>query len=110
MVEYSGPGHRAKDACSLLRFLGRTSSAALRTTGAPIFLAPAGDTHWNAERQAVEFVVGIGEYRGVGSDTAARVPTPTSSAAYPPRVASGPTTFNEPGSRASPNGSCAGAS
>ena len=73
MVEYSGPGHRAKDACSLLRFLGRTSSAALRTTGAPIFLAPAGDTHWNAERQAVEFVVGIGEYRGVGSDAAARL-------------------------------------
>jgi len=52
MVEYSGRGHRAKDACSLLRFLGRTSSGALRTIGAPIFFAFAGDTHWNAENRA----------------------------------------------------------
>ena len=65
--EYSGPGHRAKDTCSLLRFLGRTSSAALRTIGAPIFFAFAGDAHWTAERQAAEFGVGIGEYRGVVS-------------------------------------------
>ena len=67
------------------------------------------DAHWNATRQAVEFGVEIGEYCGV-----VRVPRrvfqrlllerPTLSGA------SRPTTFSGPGSRASPNGSCVGAS
>ena len=67
------------------------------------------DARWNAERQAVEFGVEIGEYRGV-----VRVPrrvfqrltpeTPT-----PERCVEG-TTSNEPGSRASPNGKSVGGS
>ena len=67
------------------------------------------DARWNAERQAVEFGVEIGEYRGVVR-LSRRVfqrlvperPTPT--------AASRRTTFSEPGSRASPSGSFANAS
>ncbi len=33
------------------------------------------DARWNAERQAVEFGVEIGEHRGVGPGPAAGVPT-----------------------------------
>jgi hypothetical protein len=66
------------------------------------------DARWNAESQAVEFGVEIGEYHGV-----VRVPrrvfqrllseTPT------PQRWSRRTTCSEPGSRGSPSGSCAGA-
>ena len=36
------------------------------------------DAHWNADQQAIEFGVEIGEYRGI----AARVPAPTPGAAH----------------------------
>jgi hypothetical protein len=39
------------------------------------------DARWNAERQAVEFGVEIGEYR-VGPGLAARIPTPAAGAAH----------------------------
>jgi len=63
------------------------------------------DADWNAERQAVEFGVEIGEYVGV-----VRVPRRV----FQRHCRSGPlpkpTTSSEPASRASPSGSCAGAS
>jgi hypothetical protein len=69
----------------------------------------AEDAHWNAERQAVEFGVEIGEYRGV-----VRVPRRVFQRLLPERpplnAASRRTTFSEPGSRASPSGNCAAAS
>ena len=65
------------------------------------------DGRWNAERQAVEFGVEIGEYRGV-----VRVPGASSSGYYrrgpPPRGASRRTISNEPASRASQNGRSVG--
>ena len=67
------------------------------------------DAHWNAEQQAVEFGVEIGEYRGV-----VRVPRRCSSGYYrsdlPLSAVSRRTTSNERGLRASPSGSCDGAS
>jgi hypothetical protein len=62
------------------------------------------DAGWNAERQAVEFGVEIGEYHGSG-----RVPRPFQRllpAAHPERVE---VYYAIPArSRASPSGSCAG--
>jgi hypothetical protein len=63
------------------------------------------DARWNAYRQAVEFGVEIGEYRGVEyravySNAYCRRGPPLS-------VASRRTTSNGPGSRASLSGSCA---
>ena len=40
------------------------------------------DARWNAERQAVEFGVEIGEYERRRPGPAARVPTPTAGAAH----------------------------
>jgi hypothetical protein len=61
------------------------------------------DARWNAERQAFEFGVEIGQYRGVVT-----VPRLCSSAysrsGPPPRSASRPTTASGPGSRVSPSG------
>jgi hypothetical protein len=68
------------------------------------FTFPEG-ARWNADRQAVEFGVEIGEYPGSRGEC---------SNCYrkrPPRAVRGgvlPTAA--PGSRASPNGSCAGVS
>jgi hypothetical protein len=66
------------------------------------------NAHWNAERQAVEFGVEIGEYRVV------RVPRREFQRLLPerptPSAVSRRTTSSEPGSRASPSGSCDGAS
>ena len=55
------------------------------------------DAHWNADRQAVEFGVEIGEYRGV-----VRVPRRVF------RRLLRRTTSSEPGSKALPSESCAG--
>jgi hypothetical protein len=67
------------------------------------------DARWNAEWQAVEFGVEIGEYRGV-----VRVPRRVFQRLLPerstPRGASMPTTSSGPGTRAWPSGSCADAS
>ena len=67
------------------------------------------DAHWNAEQQAVEFGVEIGEYRGV-----VRVPRRCSSGYYrsdlPLSAVSRRTISSEPASRASPRGGCDGAS
>jgi hypothetical protein len=67
------------------------------------------DTRWNAERQAVEFGVVIGQYEGV-----VRVPRRVFQACCrsdpPQSAASRLSSFSESGSRASPSGSCAGAS
>jgi hypothetical protein len=67
------------------------------------------DARWNAERQAVEFGVEIGEYRGV-----VRVPRRVFQRLLPERLrpndALKPTTSSGPGSRASPSGSCVGGS
>jgi len=72
------------------------------------FTFPEG-AHWNAERQAVEFGVEIGEYSGV-----VRVPRRVFQRILPdrptPERCVGRTTSSEPGSRASPSGSCDGAS
>jgi hypothetical protein len=67
------------------------------------------DAHWNAEQQAVEFGVEIGStaassgFRGACSNAYSRSGPPLSGA-------SRRTTSSGPGSRASPRGSCAGAS
>jgi hypothetical protein len=65
------------------------------------------DAHWNTERQAVEFGVEIGEYRGV-----VRVPRRVFQRLLPerptPGAASRRTTSSGRGSRASRSGSCAG--
>jgi hypothetical protein len=67
------------------------------------------DARWNAERQAVEFGVEIGEYPvssgclGEYSNGYCRRPPPLS-------AASKPTISNRPGSRPSPSGSCGGGS
>ena len=54
------------------------------------------DARWNAEQQAVEFGVEIGEYRvpWCGPGSAARLPTPSAGAANPRAVRRGvlPTT------------------
>jgi hypothetical protein len=67
------------------------------------------DARWNAERQAVEFGVEIGEYHGV-----VRVPRRVFKRLLPerptPTSAWRLTTSTEPVSRASPSGSCAAAS
>jgi len=67
------------------------------------------DARWNAERQAVEFGVEIGKYRGV-----VRVPRLVFQRLLPerpsPSGASRLIISSGPGSSASPNGSCAGAS
>ena len=67
------------------------------------------DARWNAEQQAVEFGVEIGEYRGM-----VRVRGAYSNACFPsgppPSAASRRTISNGPGSRASLSGSCADAS
>jgi hypothetical protein len=67
------------------------------------------DAHWNAEQQAVEFGVEIGDYSGV-----VRVPRRVFQRLLPEGLplsaASRPTTSSVPGSRASPSGSCAGGS
>ena len=67
------------------------------------------DARWNAERHAVEFAVEIGEYRGV-----VRVPRRVFQRLLPerptPSDASRRTTSSGPGSRASPSGTCDGAS
>jgi hypothetical protein len=54
------------------------------------------DARWSAERQAVEFGVVIGEYEGRSGPL--------------PSGVSRRTTYSGPGSRASPRGSCGGAS
>jgi hypothetical protein len=46
------------------------------------------DARWNAEQQAVEFGVEIGEYRG-WSGPAARIPTPVAATANPRAVRRG---------------------
>ena len=62
------------------------------------------DARWNADRQAVEFGVEIGEYRG-----GVRVPRRVFQRLLPgrptPNGALKPTTYSEPGSRALPRGS-----
>ena len=67
------------------------------------------DARWNAQRQAVEFGVEIGEYRVV-----VRVRGACSSACYrsgqPRNGASKPTTYNEHGSSGSPSASYVAAS
>ena len=67
------------------------------------------NAHWNAERQAVEFGVEIGEYRAV-----IRVPRRVFQRLLPerptPDAAWRRTTSSGRGSRASPSGSCDGAS
>jgi hypothetical protein len=67
------------------------------------------DARWNADRQAVEFGVEIGEYSGV-----VRVPWRVFQRLLPerptPERCVEATTSSGPGSRASPSGSCAGAS
>ena len=67
------------------------------------------NAHWNAEQQAVEFGVEIGEYRGV-----VRVRRRVFQRLVPERPTperwSRRTTANERGLRASPSGSCDGAS
>jgi hypothetical protein len=74
-----------------------------------MFFAFPEDARWNAERQAVEFGVEIGEYHGV-----VRVPRRVFQRLLPerptPSSALRRTTSSEPGSRASPRGSSAGAS
>ena len=67
------------------------------------------DARWNAERQAVEFGVEIGEYHGV-LRVPRRVFQRLLSEKLTPSGASRPITYSEPGSRASPSGSCAGGS
>jgi hypothetical protein len=66
------------------------------------------DARWNAEREAVESGVEIGEYRGV-----VRVPRRVIRGLLPerptPSRAGKPATYSAPGSRRSPSGSCAGA-
>jgi hypothetical protein len=66
------------------------------------------DARWNAEREAVEFGVEIGEYRGV-----VRVPRRVIQGLLPerptPSRAWRRTTPSGPGSSASPSGSCDGA-
>ena len=65
------------------------------------------DAHWNAEQQAVEFGVEIGEYSGI-----VRVPRRVSQRLLPERPplsgAWSRITSSGPGSRASPSESCAG--
>ena len=67
------------------------------------------DARWNAERQAVEFGVEIGDYSGV-----VQVPRRVFQRLLPQRprqsAVSRRTISSEPGSRASPSGSCAGVS
>ena len=67
------------------------------------------DAHWNAERQAVEYGVEIGDYRGV-----VRVPRRVFQRLFPERPipyrASKPTISSGPGSRASPSGNWGGGS
>jgi hypothetical protein len=48
-----------------------------------MFFTSPEDASWNTERQAVEFGVEIGEYRGVCSGPAARVPAAPARAADP---------------------------
>ena len=66
------------------------------------------DARWNADLQAVEFGVEIGEYRG-GSRSRSVCSNGSCPTGPPRSVASRRTTFSEPGSRASPSGSCDGA-
>jgi hypothetical protein len=47
-----------------------------------MFLTFPEDAHWNAERQAIEFGVEIGEYRGMVPGSAARVPMPPTGSAH----------------------------
>jgi hypothetical protein len=61
------------------------------------------DARWNAERQAEEIGVEIGECRGVCSNAYCQS-GPHPSGASKPIISSGP------GSRASPNGNCTGGS
>jgi hypothetical protein len=68
------------------------------------------DARLNAERQAVEFGVEIGDYRGCGPGAAARVPAAAPGATYPRAVRRGAITSSGPASRASPSESSAGAS
>ena len=64
------------------------------------------DTHWNADRQAVEFGVEIGEHRVVVGVLRRVFQRLLPQRPIPERC----TTANRPGSRASPSGSCDGAS
>jgi hypothetical protein len=72
----------------------------------PMFSTFPEDARWNAERQAVEFGVEIGEYRGV-----VRVPRRVFQRLLPerptPKGASKPISSNGAGSRVSLSGSCA---
>jgi len=63
------------------------------------------DARWNAERQAVEFGVEIGEYRGVIRCRGACF-NAYCRRGLPPSGASKPTISSGPASRASPSGSC----
>ena len=80
-----------------------------RKGDAPMFFTFPEDARWNAERQAAEFGVEIGEYSGI-----VRVPRRVFQRLLPerrtPSAASRRTISNGPGSRASLSGSCAGAS
>ena len=67
------------------------------------------DARWNVELQAVEFGVEIGEYRGVLGSRGACSNAYCRSGPLP-SGASRRTTYNEPGSRASLSGNCAGGS
>jgi hypothetical protein len=64
-----------------------------------VFFTLPRDARWNAERQALEFGVEIGEYRSVVRVPRARFPTPTGGAAPPPSGASKATTNSGPGSQ-----------
>ena len=68
------------------------------------------DARWNTERQAVEFGVEIGEYRGVVWVPRRVFQRLLPARSTPERRVSRLTTSSGPGSRASPSGSCAGAS
>ena len=81
----------------------------MRQTGAATFFTFPEDAHWNAKRQAVEFGVEIGEYRGVVR-VPRRVFRRSCRSGRPPSAASRRTTSSEPGSRASRSGRSVGGS
>jgi hypothetical protein len=91
------------------RTLRRTASSSRIALEAPFPNCISEDGRWNAEQQAVEFEVEIGEYRGV-----VRVPRRVFQRLLPelptPSAVLRRTDFSGRGSRASPSGSCDGAS
>jgi hypothetical protein len=74
-----------------------------------MFFTLSDDARWNAERQALEFGVEIGEYRGVVRVRGA-CSSGCSRSGPPPSGASRLIISSGPGSRPSPSGNSAGAS